>query len=140
MRVVLDANTYVSALISGKGNPGQIIRKWLSGEFEVLLSPAILDEVLRVTGYSRVQKKYRQVKDNRLEFVELLSKQGIVIEPPNTLNVVKDDESDNRYIECAVAGGAQYLVTGDEHLLALAEYQGIAILSPAAFMLLPELL
>ena len=136
MRVVLDANIYVSALISTNGNPGRIISKWLDDEFELLVSTAILTEVLRVTEYERIQRKYGRVKENRLAFVQLLTTQGIMIEPTEVLAVVQNDESDNRYVECAVAGGADYIVTGDVHLLALGEYRGIIILTPAAFLAL----
>ena len=138
MRVVLDANIYISALISNQGHPAAIINRWLAGdvagEFEVLLSQPIVDEILRVTGYERLQRKYQKIRENRLEFVELISEQGIWVEPAETLAVVTADESDNRYLECAVAGGARYVVTGDEHLLNVGEYQGITVLSPAAFV------
>lgn len=137
MRVVLDANIYISALISSQGHPAAIITRWLVGEggdFEVLLSQPIVDEILRVTGYERLQSKYQKIREYRLEFVELISEQGIWVEPAETLAVVTADESDNRYLECAVAGGARYVVTGDEHLLTIGEYQGITILSPAAFV------
>ena len=136
MRVVLDANIYISALISNKGNPAKIINKWLAGQFDVLISQPIVDEILRVTNYKRIQKKYAKVRDNRLEFVELIIEQGIWEESSETLTVVSADESDNRYVECAVAGNAQYIVSGDEHLLGVGEYQGIIIVTPATFLTL----
>jgi putative PIN family toxin of toxin-antitoxin system len=139
MRVVLDANIYVSSLISDKGNPTKIIKRWLVGEFEILLSPAIIDEILRVTAYGRIQRKYTKVGENRLEFVELLSKNSLWIEPWEKLAVVPNDESDNRYLECAETGGAQYIVTGDKHLLELGSYKGILIITPAAFIALLEI-
>lgn len=136
MRVVLDANIYISALISNKGNPAKIINKWLAGQFDVLISQPIVDEILRVTNYKRIQKKYAKVRENRLEFVELIIEQGIWEESSGTLTVVSADESDNRYVECAVAGNAQYIVSGDEHLLGVGEYQGIIIVTPATFLTL----
>jgi len=53
-------------------------------------------------------------------------------------DVVKDDETDNRYIECAVFGKASHIITGDNHLLTIGEYQDIVILPPAAFVALLE--
>jgi putative PIN family toxin of toxin-antitoxin system len=138
MRVVLDANICVSSLISDKGNPAEIIRRWLNGEFEILLSPAIVDELLRVTAYSRIQRKYAKVSENRLEFVELLAEKSLWVEPREKLAVVSDDESDNRYLECAETGVAQYIVTGDKHLLELGSYQGVLIVTPAMFVALLE--
>lgn len=136
MRVVLDANIYVSALISDKGNPAAIINYWLSGDFDILISQPIIDELLWVTSYERIQKKYRKVKERRLEFAELISQQSVCFEPVKTSSAVTRDESDNIYIECAVEGDAQYIVSGDEHLLELDEYQGIIVLSPASFVTL----
>jgi putative PIN family toxin of toxin-antitoxin system len=138
MRVVLDANIYISSLISGQGNPATIISRWLAGEFDVLLSQPIIDEISRVTGYERLQRKYQKIRERRLEFIELISEQSIWSEPTETLAIVTADESDNRYLECAIAGGATYVVTGDEHLLSVGNYQGISIITPAAFVTLLE--
>ncbi len=139
MRIVLDANIYISSLISGKGNPATIISKWLSGEFDVLISRPNVDEILKVTSYKRLQKKYKKIGENRLEFLELITEQGIWAEPAEMLTVVTADESDNRYLECAIAGGATYVVTADGHLLSIGNYQGINILTPAAFVALLSL-
>jgi hypothetical protein len=139
MRVVLDANIYISSLVSSQGNPATIINRWLSGEFDVLLSQPIIDEISRVTGYERLQKKYQKIRERRLEFIELISKQSIWSESTETLAIVKADESDNRYLECAIAGGATYVVTGDEPLLSVGNYQGISIITPAVFVTLLEM-
>lgn len=136
MRVVLDANIYVSALISAKGHPARIIEWWLAGKFEVVVSRPILEEILRVTGYECIQNKYPQVRESRLEFVELLRQQAVMIQPSHVIAAISADESDNRIVECAVAGGAVTIVTGDVHLLELGEFSGIAIVTPAAFVAL----
>ena len=138
MRIVLDTNVYISSLISDKGNAAKIVRWWLEGEFDVLVTQPIIDEILRVTGYERIQKKYAKVRENRLEYAALISDQAVWIEPVEKLDIIFADESDNRYVECAVAGHAQYIITGDEHLLKLGAYEGIMILKPAAFVMLKE--
>lgn len=138
MRLVLDTNIYVSNLISEKGNPAKIMRWWLEGEFDVLVSQPIIDEILRVTAYERIQKKYAKVRKNRLEYASLIAEQALWVEPEEKLDVIATDESDNRYVECAVAGGAQYIITGDEHLLEIGNYAGIRIITPAAFVMLKE--
>jgi putative PIN family toxin of toxin-antitoxin system len=78
------------------------------------------------------------VREKRLEYAALIAEQALWIEPQEKLDVIAADESDNRYVECAVAGGAQYIITGDEHLLELGEYEGIRVLTPAAFVALKE--
>ena len=134
MRVVLDTNIYVSALIAPSGNPAKILEAWLSGHFDVLVSPPIIEEILRVTAYERIQKKYPLVKETRLEYVELINAQSILVKPEQRLAVIVEDESDNRYIECGVAGNAQYIVSGDEHLLKVGIYRDIVLISPASFL------
>jgi uncharacterized protein len=90
-----------------------------------------------VTAYEKLQKHAR-LRENRQEFVQLLADQAIFVEPQETLKVVEEDESDNRYVECAVAGNAQYLVSGDPHLLKVGEYLSIQFVSPAVFDTLLE--
>lgn len=137
MRVVIDANVYISALISAKGTPALLIDRWLKGSFDVLISRAIIEEILRVSAYEKLQK-YKRLRDARLEFVTLLSEQAIWVEPTETVDAVAEDEADNRYVECAVAGNAHYIISGDAHLLNIAEYQGIRLISPGDFVILME--
>jgi uncharacterized protein len=139
MKVVLDANIFISALISRKGNPAKILDKWKKRDIEVIVSPAIIAEIDRVTGYERLQKKYHRIRDERKGLIEDLRGFATVVEPQQKLLVVQKDESDNRYIECAIESGANYIVTGDPHLLAVSEYQGIVIITPAIFVALLDI-
>lgn len=134
MKAVLDANVFVSALINTRGTPKQLIDLWREEAFELLISKAILGEIGRVLRYPKIAALHKLTETELHTFMALLSEEGLVIEPDETLNI-SPDESDNRYIECAVAGGADYLVTGDKlHLLPIGEYQGIRIVSPAMFL------
>lgn len=135
MRVVLDTNIFVSSLITAKGNPVKIVRWWLEGKYDLLVSQPIIDEILRVTSYQRLQKKYARVRENRLEFVTLIKEQATLIEPEKVLSII-DDESDNRYVECALAGNARYIISGDDHLLELKEFEGVLMVNPATFVTL----
>ncbi len=134
MRIVLDANIYVSSLISTLGNPSKIIERWEQGDFEVMVTQDILDEVGRVLRYPRIVKRHKKDEKKIQRYLKLLSRQTTIVKSTERLSVVKDDESDNRYIECAVAGRANYIISGDNHLLSVGEYKGIVILSPAAFI------
>ena len=134
MKVVLDANIFVSSLVNTKGNPKRIMFAWKEGAFDLLVSVPILEEVGRVLRYPRIAKRHKQDEQAIQRFLELLKNEAILIEPNERLSVVLEDESDNRYLECALKGKAQYLVSGDNHLLDIAEYKGIIILPPAAFM------
>ena len=134
MKIVLDANIYISALISTTGSPDKIIARWEQGDFEVLITQEIIDELSRVLRYPRIMKRHKKDEAKINRYLHLLSKQATMIESAKTLDVVTDDETDNRYIECAYFGKADYVVSGDNHLLRVGEYQGIFILPPAAFI------
>ena len=138
MRVVLDTNILISRLLVPGGNPGRIIRRWEAGAFELLVSEAILAECRRVLGYPRIQKKYKYNNDEADTYVAGLRRLATVIRPDEALDVVVADPDDNRIIECAQAGDADYIVSGDSHLRELGTYAGIQILNPTAFLLLLE--
>lgn len=136
MKVVLDANVYVSALLSKRGTPKQIIDLWREEAFELLTSEEILAEVARVLRYPRVAELHKLSEKEQEEFLTLLRDETKLIKPKHRLSL-SPDETDNRYLECAVEGSAEVLVTGDKrHLLPIKEYEGIAIISPAAFLML----
>jgi putative PIN family toxin of toxin-antitoxin system len=136
MKVVLDANIYVSALISALGNPRKIFNRWEQDDFEVLITPDIVREIGRVLKYPRIIKRHKKDETQIEQYLKLLITQATIVDIKETLDVVKSDEADNRYIECAVFGKADYIVTGDNHLLTVGEYRGIVILPPAAFVAL----
>jgi uncharacterized protein len=136
MNVVLDANIYVSALITRDGNPAKILSMWQEGRIDVVASPAIIEEVRRVTGYPKLLNRYGGIRENRDELIATLKEVAIVVEPNVKVSVVEQDESDNRYVECALAGNAAYIVTGDPHLLNVRGYKGVTIVTPAAFLAL----
>jgi uncharacterized protein len=90
----------------------------------------------RVLRYPRIARRHQQDEGAIQRFLKLLQNEAILVAPAELLSVVKEDESDNRYLECAVAGKAGYLISGDNHLLDIGDYRGIIILRPAAFVAL----
>ena len=136
MRIVLDANVYVSSLLTQHGNAKKIIDLFEEKKFELLVSEPILEELKRVLGYPHIAKIHKKNAQDIEEYIESLRESSNVVNPQKRLQV-SADESDNRYIECALEGKADILVTGDKkHLLPIKEYQGIHILSPAVFLLI----
>jgi putative PIN family toxin of toxin-antitoxin system len=134
MRVVLDVHVLVSAAISAAGSPGKIPDLWEQDQFDLMLSPPILEELERVIHYPEIQQKYNLPEEHIDKFLGLIGNQAIAINPSKILNVIEKDPSDNRYLECAKEGNASYIVTGDKHLLDLKEYNGIVILTPTGFL------
>ena len=136
MIVVLDTNVLISALLSTDGPPAQILELWKTGEFEVATSGPLLEELKRALGYERVRKYLEMTPREINTFIDGWSAAAICVDPEMELDVVEDDPDDNRVLECAVASGANYIVSGDDHLLDLEEYQGIEVLPPAGFIVL----
>jgi putative PIN family toxin of toxin-antitoxin system len=134
MIVVLDTNVIISAALSLKGAPAKIIRHWGAEEFEVVTSPPLISEFERVLSYSRVTRYLKLSKEEIDGLQKRFRAVATVVDPQFTLEVVKKDPADNRVLECAVAGEASYIVTGNTHLLELGECQQIVILKPAEFL------
>ena len=138
MLVVLDTNVILSSLFSRTGAPAQVIKYWEAGDFDVSISRSLLSELERTLEYPKV-KKYIKSQAAAEALFERLSEISILVEPQFRLDVIKRDTADNRVVECAKAAGAKYIVTGDDDLLELKEYEGIIILSPAEFITLLKL-
>ncbi len=136
MRVVLDVNVLISAVISPHGNPARILALWQQEKFDLAISEPILEELDRVLHYPRIQARYHLPEEQVDEFLHLLASLAITVHPSLELSIVEKDPSDSRYLECAQAAGASYIVTGDDHLLELKDYQGIVILDPTSFLAL----
>jgi uncharacterized protein len=133
-RVVLDANVFVSAVLSPWGNPARILKAWRDGRFHVAISNEILSEIDRVLHYPRIKKRHRWSKEKIQVFIDDLAHLCVLTPSELRLSVIAEDPSDDRYLECAIEGEAQYIVSGDQHLLALGEFQGVRILKPREFL------
>ena len=134
MRVVLDANVLVSAILSPGGTPVQILTAWRGEQFDLVLSDAILAEIGRVLRYPRIARRHRWPEERLQAFLDDLAYVAILTPGELTLAVITNDPPDNRYLECAVEGEAAYIVSGDDDLLKLGTYEGISILTPRAFL------
>ena len=135
LRAVLDANVIISALIQPKGASGQILTGLLDGNsFELIISPAILAELRRALSYPKV-RKYVKSSDEELDLwvvaIDLIAQP---VDGKMRIQAVAEDPDDNKYVEAAVEGLAQFVVTGDKHLLSLKTYENIRIVTPRVFL------
>jgi len=134
IRAVLDGNVYVSALIQPDGPPGRIVARFLrEAAFEVVLSPAIVEEVLRAFAYPKVRKHLRGGKDP-IPWFEDLALLADMVAGEVALTGVCGDPEDDKYLAAAQEGRAAFVVTGDHQFLALQEHEGIRIVTPRAFL------
>lgn len=127
-RAVLDSNVIVSGL-GWSGTPARILASVLSGELTLVTSSPLLAELRRVLAYPKLAKVIPEGE----RLVDLVEMSSLVVEPTSVFGAAKDD-SDNRVLEAAVDGAADYIVSGDEHLLILGRFQGIPILTPSEFV------
>jgi len=134
IRAVLDANVFVSATLSPRGVPAQILAAWRDGAFEVVTSEVILEEIGRVLAYPRIARRHGWSPQDLAMFLEDLAHLAILTPGAKRLRVIRADPADDRYLECAVEGEADLLVSGDTDLLSLGSYKGIEILTPAEFL------
>jgi putative PIN family toxin of toxin-antitoxin system len=128
MRVVFDTNIYVSALVFPGGRADAAMQRILGGIDVVVVSPAIINEVLGVLA-----EKFSRDREELSRVAVLLTDIGEVVKPRLRVSVLPD-EPDNRILEAAVAGRAAAVVTGDKALLALGAYRGIPILTLARYL------
>lgn len=129
LKVVLDTNVIVSALVFG-GKPREVLRLVIEGKLELYLSKEIIDEVLEILG-----RKFKYPDDKLLVLGNELITLAEVVQPETEVRVVYDDPDDDKIIECAVEAGADFIISGDSHLLNLEKYNAIKILKVTEFLL-----
>lgn len=126
-RTVLDTNVIVSGL-GWPGPPATILDAASDGRLVLVTSAPLLAELRRVLDYPKIAK----VIAGGAELADLVEASSVVVAPTRVLDVVID-ETDNRVLEAAVEGAADYIVSGDADLLDLGSFEGIPIVRPAAF-------
>jgi len=129
LKAVLDTNVYISAVLFG-GKPEEIRKLSKQGKIEVLISEAIISEIAEV-----LRRKFDWESWQISQVIDEIREATTLTVPRQNICLIKDDDADNRVLECALEGNAQYIVSGDKrHLLPLKEYRGIKILSPDEFL------
>ena len=130
MRAVLDTNVLISSVIS-TGVPHEIVVKGFSSEYQIVVSVATLTE-FRDTLLKYPEKFHMDEEDVQQE-VETIRYFAEFVDPNEEITAVEDDPDDDKFLEAAVAGNVDYIVSGDRHLLDLDSFQGIEIVEPRAF-------
>jgi uncharacterized protein len=139
IRVVIDTNVVVSAILAPKGTPARILKLALDGVFELILSPLLVQEIQEAMHYPKIVKLMKKHRVGFAEMNDLLEKiKRVAINVPGelTLNALPDDPRDNMVFACAMEGRADFIVSGDNHLTGLKTFQGIPIVTPANFLAL----
>ena len=117
MRAVLDPNILIAALLSRSGPPGQIVARWLAGEFELVVSETLLAELERALAYPKLRR--RVSADEAAELISILARAAVLAPDPPAPARRSADPGDDYLLALAEATHA-VLVSGDRHLLDLA--------------------
>lgn len=126
MRVILDTNIFISGIFWEGNFCSQIIEKWKKGKFELVSSMEIIEELVRTLKGFKIQMPEEMIEEWR----DMIIENSILVWPSIKISIIKEDPKDDKFIEAAVLGGADYIISQDKHLLKIKEYQGIKIISP----------
>ena len=132
--VVPDANILVSACINARGKPAELIRLCANDRVRLLTSPPMWDEMVPVLDRPNV-RKHISLGDRQLK--QWLADVSSIMEwtpGKRRLKVVANDPDDHKVVACAIEGHADYIVTGDRHLLDIGSYKGIYIIAAEKFL------
>lgn len=128
MRVVFDTNIFISAFMFPGRQAERAIDRIVDGRDHLLISRPIIDETLTVLA-----RKFRRDAEQLAHDAILLASIGEIIATKRRLQLLKDDP-DNRILECAIAGRAELIVTGDRELLNLREFNGVRVVSLKSYL------
>ncbi len=128
MKIVFDTNIYISAFVIPGGNAEKAYLHAIDDDFKLCTSVAILTELAR-----KLEKKFGWEKQKIVQLITSISNVATVLKTTPWLNVLSDDP-DNRILECALKAEADFLVTGDKHLLKLRNYGNFEIIKLANFL------
>jgi len=129
IKIVLDTNVLISAIVFG-GKPRKIMESIFEGSVNLILSREILDELEGVLCRKKFGMSPQVVRNISNELESLCD----IVVPECRIVVMTSDPYDNMILECATEAKADYIVSGDAHLLDLCEFEGIKIVNPARFL------
>jgi putative PIN family toxin of toxin-antitoxin system len=129
MKIVLDANIFISSFFWG-GNPRSVMERVIMGTDELFITKEILDEIEAVIG----RPKFHADKEKAAYFINSIEEIGSKIVSKKQINNGSRDKTDNKYIECGITAGVDYIVSGDIHLLELKEYKKIKIVTAKNYL------
>lgn len=133
MKVVLDNNVFISGIF-WKGFPHKIIEFAEDGKIKIFASREILEELFGVLQREKFDSLFEEGKTNREEVFRKVLELVEISSVKKEINIIKEDPEDNKFLACAVACQAFFIVSGDKHLLKLAEFKRIPIVSPGEFL------
>ena len=133
MRIVVDTNVVVSALLFG-GVPLRVLRAGEAGIVDLYTSRVLIEELADVIERPHFDRKFSETKISRRRLISDYMAIVNVVDPQSLSHNVSRDPDDDEVVACALATECEFIVTGDQDLLVLKEYQRIFILNPSEFL------
>ncbi|MDH4028407.1 MAG: putative toxin-antitoxin system toxin component, PIN family [Nitrospirota bacterium] len=134
IRACIDTNVLVSGIISPKGAPRKLLDLARKEIFRVVSSASINHEVLNVLHRDHIYTKYNLTEEIIDDISAFLYEGSVLTDDKYAVSKIKKDPEDNKFIACALEGEADYIVSGDDHLLRLKHYSGIQIVNAREFI------
>lgn len=133
LRVVIDTNVFVSGIVFKLGKPKKIVDLWLRQKIILIASQPLIEELTEVLHREQFQK---QTTDEEItQLIQQIQKIAVFVEGNlPALGIIKDDPDDDVVLATSLEGNADYIVSGDHHLLDLGDFRGIKIVNPAEFL------
>jgi putative PIN family toxin of toxin-antitoxin system len=128
MTVVIDTNVWISGLVFG-GNPEKVIRYFVDGRFFVITAEELLSELRR-----KISQRFPLFAPNQALLEASIREEAMLVQLGTVQIAVSRDVDDNKFIETATIGKADYIMSGDKDLLDVKQYKNIKIIKPAEFL------
>ena len=135
LKVVLDTNIFVSSLLSNDGRPALVIDAWRSGQYLLVTSRSIISEIKRVLNAPDIRMKYG-VSRKQIDKLALLLENDAIVVPglSPVAGAIPEDPTDEIFLATALDAEADFIISGDRHLLDLGQYKNIRISTARQFL------
>jgi len=129
MNIVLDTNIFISGIF-WKGDPYKILLLWKDCKVQLISSIEIITEISRTLSDFKIHLPEELQK----EWIHTITINSTIVEPKEKFTIIQDDPTDNKFIEAAIAGKAEYIITRDKHLLKIQQFRNVKIITPTEFL------
>ncbi len=134
LRAVLDTNLFISGIFGKDSVSARLQNLWINQDFILVTSIEIMKEVSRVLSYPRIIKKFKPKEETIKRFFRLVFRKAIITKDIYKTDKITDDPSDNKFLGAALEGKADFIISRDQHLRNLKQFQGIKIIDASAFI------
>ena len=134
MKVVIDTNVVISGTF-WTGNSYEVIKTVVEGKATLIVSVPILEEYDKILNSEEILDKTTAYQKARIEVIHKILSRAVIVEPKEKFEIIKDDLDDNKFLDAAIEGSVNYIISQDKkHLLILKKFHNIPIISPEEFL------